>query len=153
MAKTEQVLVVIKTIGCNASYILSVLTLITLIIKPLRQWVGKKIIKFTHKDEIDELKENYKDVKDSLVTISATLEKMQEQITGNEVDRLKGELFSCGNRCRRGIPLTLEDFRHIQNNVYRKYRVVLHQNHDGEEEYNYIRDYFNSELNQSLIRK
>ena len=70
------------------------------------------------------------------------LEQVKSNVLENEADRLRSELFDCGNRCRRNIRLHPEEWEHIKD-VYAKYSNVLHQNGPGEKEFNFITDYYN----------
>ena len=140
---------VLEELARYSGYILSVIALIVLIVKPIRNWVVKKIIAITKKEEVEELTKGFKEFKER---IESDVAEIKEMLFVNERDRLKGELFNYGNRCRRGNPLTLEEFRYVQE-VYQKYNGTLHCNHNGTEEYNFIRDYFNSQYNQDLIKK
>ena len=77
-------------------------------------------------------------------TLTAQLEQVKSNVLENEADRLRSELFDCGNRCRRRIRLHPEEMDHIRD-VYRKYSEVLHQNGPGEREFNFITDYYNKQ--------
>lgn len=136
---------ILEKAGGISGYVISIITLAVLVIKPVREWVVKKVITITHKEKIDELSKELCDLKEQMSEIMRMLFE-------NEKDRLKGELFNCGNRCRRNIPLTLEEYRYIQD-VYQKYNSQLHCNHNGTEEYEFIRDYFNSYDNQEKIKR
>ena len=70
------------------------------------------------------------------------LYQVKSNVLENEADRLRSELFDCGNRCRRNIRLHPEEMDHIRE-VYKKYSVVLKQNGPGEKEFNFITDYYN----------
>ncbi|MBR2589862.1 MAG: hypothetical protein IKE65_02960 [Clostridia bacterium] len=94
--------------------------------------------------EIDEVKSTVKET-------AKSVDEVKDLIFINERDRLRGELFNCGNRCRRGIPLMLEEFRYIQE-VYKKYNSVLKCNSIGTDEYNFICAYFHSKENQEKIK-
>ena len=72
------------------------------------------------------------------------IDGLQEKVLLNESDRLKSELFACGNQCRRGIVLHPEEFDHIRE-VYKKYNEELGQNHNGTMEFEYIYNYYNSQ--------
>ena len=85
----------------------------------------------------------FKETADHLVKIDEKLDKLGDRILENEADRLRDVLFNCGNACRRGEHLDGEDFRHIQT-VYTKYRS-LGQNGIGEQEMNFITEYYNSQ--------
>ena len=100
------------------------------------------------KNEINDVKKEIGGVKTELSNVK---EDLSDKIFKNEKDRLKSELFDCGNRCRRKMPLYLEEFRHIQA-VYEKYHDELHANGNGKEEYDFISTYFNSQFNQDLIK-
>lgn len=70
------------------------------------------------------------------------LDKVESNVLENEADRLRSELFDCGNRCRRNIRLHPEEMEHIRV-VWNKYSNILHQNGSGEKEFNFIVDYYN----------
>lgn len=76
--------------------------------------------------------------------LTAQLEQVKSNVLENEADRLRSELFDCGNRCRRHIRLHPEEMDHIRD-VYRKYSDTLHQNGPGEKEFNFITDYYNKQ--------
>ena len=157
----------IKNISVIISVIMSSITLITtlttLIVKPLR----KKFIAFIKKSTNDVEKDmilkqqaeaiqredaDIKELKQSVNQIVDIISELKDRILKNESDRLRSELFSCGNRCRREIPLSGEEFRHIQD-VFKKYSEELKCNGIGEDEYNFIKDYFNSKNNQEKLNK
>lgn len=76
--------------------------------------------------------------------LTTQLEQVKSNVLENEADRLRSELFDCGNRCRRRIRLHPEEMDHIRD-VYRKYSEVLHKNGPGEKEFNFISDYYNKQ--------
>ena len=76
--------------------------------------------------------------------IMKRIDGLQEKVLLNESDRLKSELFACGNQCRRGIVLHPEEFDHIRE-VYKNYNEELGQNHNGTMEFEYIYNYYNSQ--------
>ena len=129
-------------VGCISACIALAIT----IFKPLRQ----KIIKtFTNENAIEHFSEDIKIIKQqqeqSLINdqkIEKRIDDIEQRVHENEADRIRTELFDCGNRCRRGIRLHPEEMDHIRT-VFHKYNIVLHQNHEGESEYNFIIDYYN----------
>ena len=76
--------------------------------------------------------------------LTSQLEQVKSNVLKNEADRLRSELFDCGNRCRRGIRLHPEEFEHMRD-VYRKYSMVLKQNGIGATEMAFITDYYNNQ--------
>ena len=76
--------------------------------------------------------------------LTAQLEQVKSNVLENEADRLRSELFDCGNRCRRRIRLHPEEMHHIRA-VYQKYSEVLHQNGPGEAEFKFITNYYNKQ--------
>ena len=74
--------------------------------------------------------------------LKTKLDKVEVNVLENEADRLRSELFDCGNRCRRNIRLHPEEMEHIRV-VWNKYSNILHQNGSGEKEFNFIIDYYN----------
>ena len=79
---------------------------------------------------------------DANENLKTQLHQVESKVLENEADRLRSELFDCGNRCRRNIRLHPEEMAHIHD-VYHKYSNVLHQNGPGEAEFKFITDYYN----------
>ena len=105
--------------------------------------------------QAEAIKREDADIKELKTTVNQVVDiisELKDRILKNESDRLRSELFSCGNRCRRDIPLSGEEFRHIQD-VFIKYSEDLKCNGIGEDEYNFIKDYFNSKNNQEKLNK
>lgn len=157
----------IKNISVIISVVLSSITLITtlttLIVKPLRKRFIAFIKKSTNdveqdiilKEQAEAIKREDADIQELKLSVNQIVNIVQELkdiIFENEADRLRSELFSCGNRCRRRIPLSGEEYRHIQED-FRKYSEELHENGQGEDEYNFITSYFNSSFNQDRINR
>lgn len=129
-------------VGC----ISACMALLIAIFKPLRKHV---IDTFTRKSQEKNLNEQVNTIVgklDALLVkhdkLDARLTSVEKKVSDNEADRLRAELFDCGNRCRRGIRLHPEEMIHIQA-VYTKYSEVLHQNGTGKDEYHFICDYYN----------
>ena len=72
------------------------------------------------------------------------LNQVKDNVLENEADRLRSELFDCGNRCRRHIRLHPEEMEHVRA-VFDKYSNVLHQNGPGEAEFKFITNYYNQQ--------
>lgn len=133
---------VATVVGCISACIALAVT----IFKPLRQ----RIIKiFVNDNAIECLIEDMKIVKDQQrqsldndKRIEERINDVEKKVLENEADRIRTELFDCGNRCRRGIRLHPEEMDHIRA-AFHKYSSVLHQNHEGETEFNFIVDYYN----------
>lgn len=75
-------------------------------------------------------------------SLQAQLDQVKSNVLENEADRLRSELFDCGNRCRRNIRLHPEEMEHMRV-VFEKYSNVLHQNGPGEAEFKFITNYYN----------
>jgi Flp pilus assembly pilin Flp len=86
-------------------------------------------------DKIDKLLDANENLKNQL-------HQVESKVLENEADRLRSELFDCGNRCRRNIRLHPEEMAHMHD-VYHKYANVLGQNGSGEAEFKFITDYYN----------
>ena len=156
------VIEVIKLIGTIISTIIGATTLCGICIKPLRKAIIKKIKEWSDSDNqgkairlqqeaLNKEDKVIQEIKSIVESISGIISNLDDRIFQNEKDRLRSELFNCGNRCRRGIALYNEEFRYIQG-VYEKYSVELHCNSIGTDEYNFIRDYFYSKENQNKIK-
>jgi hypothetical protein len=139
---------VFKNIATVVGCISACIALLVTIIKPLRQKLIDSFIrkaKDTKRDEkidkmdkkIDKLLENNKCLEDRLT-------RVENNVLTNEADRIRAELFDCGNRCRRGIRLHPEEMEHIRA-IYHKYKDVLHQNHEGDAEFDFITKYYNNQ--------
>lgn len=158
MSIFQEFMQTVKDVASFVGCLLSCISLITVCVKPVRKLVINKIKTIAHTNELNKQDERITILENQ---IKITNELLQENISStkeirniiftNEKDRLRGELFNCGNRCRRGIQLTLEEFRYIQT-VGNKYLNALHCNSIGEEEYNYICSYYQSGYNQNLLK-
>lgn len=139
---------IFKNIATVVGCISACIALLITIIKPLRRKLINSFVKKaqdTKRDEkidkmdkkIDRLLENNKDLEDRL-------SRVENNVLQNEADRIRAELFDCGNRCRRGIRLHPEEMEHIRA-IYHKYKNVLHQNHEGDAEFDFITRYYNNQ--------
>jgi hypothetical protein len=139
---------VFKNIATIVGCISACIALLITIIKPLRQKLIDSFLRKaqdTKRDEkidkmdkkIDKLLENNKCLEDRLT-------RVENNVLTNEADRIRAELFDCGNRCRRGIRLHPEEMEHIRA-IYHKYKDVLHQNHEGDTEFDFIIKYYNNQ--------
>lgn len=161
---------IIKNASAVVGFILSATTLCSLCIKPIRKLIVRKVKQWCNSEEQNKAiqaqneiiqKQNeaiqkednaIQEIKQTLQQVVDIVSELKDRIFQNEADRLRSELFDCGNRCRRDIPLSGEEFRHIQD-VFKKYSVDLKCNGIGEDEYNFIKDYFNSKANQERLNK
>ena len=139
---------VFKTVGTIVGCISACIALSLTIIKPLRQRFIDSMIKKT-KDDKRDIKIDKMDQKiDKLLETNEGLEnrltRVERNVLDNEADRIRAELFDCGNRCRRGIRLHPEEMEHIRA-IYHKYKDVLHQNHEGDAEFDFINQYYNQQ--------
>lgn len=139
---------IFKDIATVVGCISACMALLIAIIKPFRQWLINSFIQQTQDEQrdikidkmdkkIDKLLENNKLLDDRLT-------RVEENVLDNEADRIRAELFDCGNRCRRGIRLHPEEMEHIRA-IYHKYKDVLHQNHEGDAEFDFILTYYNQQ--------
>lgn len=148
-----EVIEVIKEIAAVVGCLSTLVAFLTLIIKPLRKRIVDKFAEKAQKQSIenkidsmstkvDTIIDDNKTQQDEIKEIKKEIQHIKENVLDNEADRIRAELFDCGNRCRRGIRLHPEEFDHIKE-IFRKYTEVLHQNHEGETEYNFIHTYYN----------
>lgn len=139
---------IFKNIATVVGCISACIALLITIVKPLRQWL---INSFVEKSQ-DENRDNKIDKMDKKIdtllanhkTFESRLDSVEKNVLDNEADRLRSELFDCGNRCRRHIRLHPEEWEHIKD-VYHKYSKTLKQNGPGEKEFNFIADYYNNQ--------
>ena len=129
-------------VGCISACIALAIT----IFKPLRQ---KIITTFTNESAMKHFSEDIKIIKQqqeqSLINdqkIERRINDIEKRVLENEADRIRTELFDCGNRCRRGIRLHPEEMDHLRT-IFTKYSNILHQNGQGKAEMKYIIDYYN----------
>jgi hypothetical protein len=129
-------------VGCFSACI----ALLVTIIKPLRQRIINSFIKKskdTKRDEkIDKMDKKIDKLLENNQCLEDRLTRVESNVLENEADRIRAELFDCGNRCRRGIRLHPEEMEHIRA-IYHKYKDVLHQNHEGDAEFDFITKYYN----------
>lgn len=129
-------------IGCVSTCI----ALLMAIVKPLRQWFMESFIRQSQykelKTTVDNIATNINISLENDRKLEQRLTRVEKNVLDNEADRLRSELFDCGNRCRRRIRLHPEEMEHIRA-VYKKYSDGLHQNGSGEAEFQFITNYYN----------
>lgn len=139
---------VFKNIATVVGCISACMALLVAIIKPLRQWLIDSFIRKTKDKKRDEKIDNMDKKIDKLLAtqecVDDRLTRVEKNVLDNEADRIRAELFDCGNRCRRGIRLHPEEMEHIRA-IYHKYKNVLHQNHEGDAEFDFISQYYNQQ--------
>ena len=139
---------IFKDIATVVGCISACMALLIAIIKPLRQRLINSIIKKTkdtkREEKIDKMDKKIDRLLESHECLDDRLTRVEENVLENEADRIRAELFDCGNRCRRGIRLHPEEMDHIRA-IYHKYKDVLHQNHAGDAEFDFINRYYNNQ--------
>ena len=139
---------IFKNIATVVGCISACMALLLAIIKPFRQWIINSFIEKSKDDKRDEKIDQMDKKIDKLLDKNQCLEdrltRVEENVLENEADRIRAELFDCGNRCRRGIRLHPEEMEHIRA-IYHKYKDVLHQNHEGDAEFDFITQYYNQQ--------
>lgn len=151
----EHPMEVVKNIAAVIGCMSAGIGLIITIFKPVRQYIVNSITRKEQETNInlklEEIQENNTNTSTMLGDISSKIDKINTRIDNlgtkvleNEADRLRSELFTCGNRCRRGIKLHPEEYDHILD-VYTKYSETLHKNGSGKAEMDFIRDYYNKQ--------
>lgn len=137
---------IFKDIATVVGCISACMGVLIAIIKPLRQWVIDSFVRKSQYKKLNETMNKMDEKMDQLLEkneqLDARLDRVENNVLKNEADRLRSELFDCGNRCRRGIRLHPEEMDHIRD-VFTKYSLVLKQNGTGESEYKFICDYYN----------
>ena len=139
---------IFKNIATVVGCISACMALLTVIIKPLRQRIIDSFVRKSRESKIDEKIDKMDKKMDQLLENHKTLEdrltRVEKNVLDNEADRIRAELFDCGNRCRRGIRLHPEEMEHIRT-IYHKYKDILHQNHEGDAEFDFITKYYNKQ--------
>lgn len=139
---------VFKNIATIVGCISACIALLVTIIKPLRQKLINSIIKKAQdtkrEEKIDKMDKKIDKLLETNQCLEDRLTRVENNVLTNEADRIRAELFDCGNRCRRGIRLHPEEMEHIRT-VYHKYKNVLHQNHEGDAEFDFITRYYNNQ--------
>ena len=137
---------VFKSIATVVGCISACIALSVTIIKPLRQRLVDSFIRKAKDDNRDEAISKMDKKIDKLLATNQNLESrlatVEDNVLKNEADRLRSELFDCGNRCRRCIRLHPEEMEHIRA-VFRKYSQKLGQNGTGSAEMDFITNYYN----------
>jgi hypothetical protein len=137
---------VFKNIATVVGCISACITLLFTIIKPFRQKLIDSFVKKAQDKKRDDIIDKMDKKIDKLLETNQCLEdrltRVEKNVLENEADRIRAELFDCGNRCRRGIRLHPEEMEHIRT-VYHKYKNVLRQNHEGDAEFDFILKYYN----------
>lgn len=139
---------IFKNIATVVGCISACAGLLIAIIKPLRQSIINSFVKKSQDATRDEKIDSMNNKIDKLLEKNEQLEdkiaRVEKNVLDNEADRIRAELFDCGNRCRRGIRLHPEEMEHIRT-IYHKYKKVLKQNHEGDNEFDFITNYYNNQ--------
>ena len=139
---------IFKDIATVVGCISACMALLVAIVKPLRQRLINSFIRKTRDSErdikIDKMDKKIDKLLENNECLDNRLTRVEENVLENEADRIRAELFDCGNRCRRGIRLHPEEMDHIRA-IYHKYKDVLHQNHEGDAEFDFITQYYNQQ--------
>ena len=137
---------IFKNIAVVVGCISGLIALSMTIIKPFRKWIIDSFVRQSQakevKTKIDEMTVMMKKSLANDADFEQRLSRVESTVLKNEADRLRSELFDCGNRCRRGIRLHPEEMDHIRA-VYTKYSQKLGQNGTGSAEMAFITDYYN----------
>ena len=137
---------IFKNIATVVGCISACMALLITIIKPLRQGIINSFVKKSQDEKRDDIIDKMDKKMDKLLEnnkkIENRLTRVEENVLENEADRIRAELFDCGNRCRREIRLHPEEMDHIRA-IYHKYKDILHQNHEGDVEFDFILNYYN----------
>lgn len=139
---------IFKNIATVVGCISACIALLVAIIKPLRQRLIDSFVKKTkdtkRDEKIDKMDKKIDKLLENNECLDNRLTRVEKNVLDNEADRIRAELFDCGNRCRRGIRLHPEEMDHIRA-IYHKYKDVLHQNHEGDAEFDFISQYYNQQ--------
>lgn len=139
---------IFKNIATVVGCISACMTLLVAIIKPLRQRIIDSVVSKSQdanrNDKIDKMDKKIDKLLENNKGLDDRLTRVEKNVLDNEADRIRAELFDCGNRCRRGIRLHPEEMEHIRA-IYHKYKDVLHQNHEGDAEFDFITQYYNQQ--------
>ena len=137
---------IFKNIATVVGCVSTCMALLLAIVKPLRQWTINSFIRKSkdtkRDDKIDKMDKKIDTLLGSVQQLEDRITRVEENVLENEADRLRSELFDCGNRCRRGIRLHPEEMEHIRA-VFTKYSETLKQNGTGSAEMDFITDYYN----------
>lgn len=137
---------IFKNIATVVGCISACIALLVTIIKPLRQKIIDSFVEKSQDtkrdDKIDKMDKKIDKLLEKNQSLDDRLTRVENNVLDNEADRIRAELFDCGNRCRRGIRLHPEEMEHIRA-IYHKYKDVLHQNHEGDAEFDFITQYYN----------
>ena len=139
---------IFKNIATVVGCISACMALLIAIIKPLRKVIIDSFVEksadINRDDKIDKMDKKIDKLLEKNESLDDRLTSVENKVLENEADRLRSELFDCGNRCRRGIRLHPEEMEHMRA-VFHKYSDILHQNGTGEDEFKFITKYYNNQ--------
>ena len=137
---------IFKNIATVVGCISACMALLITIVKPFRKSIIDSFVKKSQDNKRDEIIDKMDKKIDKLLSdnklLNDRLTNVELNVLENEADRIRAELFDCGNRCRRGIRLHPEEMEHIRA-IYHKYKDVLKKNHEGDNEFDFITKYYN----------
>lgn len=135
----EQITEALSVFSSWAVSVTAIVAALSAVFKPFRKAmtaVRKKICGDTGIERIQK----------QIETLDGKIDSVSEKADDNEKDRLRSELFRYGNYARKGAVITSEEYRLIQR-MYTKYEK-LGGNDIAHDEYEFIRDYYNSGCKQ-----
>ena len=139
---------IFKNIATVVGCISACMALLLTIVKPLRQGIIDSFVRKSRDakidDKIDKMDKKIDKLLEKNEGLDDRLTRVEKNVLENEADRIRAELFDCGNRCRRGIRLHPEEMEHIRA-IYHKYKDELKQNHEGDAEFDFITQYYNQQ--------
>lgn len=136
----------LSTISSVAISITAIITLIAMVVKPFRKWIGGTINRSIGKrDEnmITELKRVERSFMSRCDDLEKKIDAVSEENKSNERDRLRSEIFRFGNYARKHEVIAADEFRSLQRD-FAKY-TRLGGNDIAHDEYEFITDYYNNQ--------
>lgn len=139
---------IIKNASSIVGLILSSLTLLGIIIKPIRKAIIKWIVNIVGGSdvlkEVKEIKTSLDSMNEKMDTVEERLDKLDQRVLENERDRIKSELAVYTSKCARKMKIYPEEMSHI-NDIYYKYHEILRCNSLGTSMYNEIVKYYENQ--------
>lgn len=161
MEGINQFVPILQTFSAMAVSLTAIITLLSLVFKPVRQCVVFVFKRITHnkdRDEklikkISEVEETFTVRMDNLEsTLSTKIQSVSDRNDENEKDRIRWEILDFANSCRNGRRHSKEEFVHVIE-LKEKYERLLEKSGDSngvfEEDFKYIEKLYAERLEKN----
>lgn len=161
MEQVNAIVPILQTFSAMAVSLTAIITLLSLVFKPVRQCVMFVYKKITHgKDRDEKILKKIADMEHTFTarvdnlesTLSTKIQEVSDRNDENEKDRIRWEILDFANSCRNGRQHSKEEYVHVIE-LKEKYERLLEKSGDRngvfEEDFKYIKKLYETRLEKN----